>query len=293
VVRYEGLHELTVEVSRDPGRAPKVAVFSGTKFSTSTELCDRMLGILAQRTWPGLPAHTAQWLALQREMSRLPARDRLLIESFPAEGREHLCVYGFAGRNAQQTLGLLLTKRMEEEGLHPLGFVATDYATLIWGLDAVTDPRPLFDLARLRAGLEDWLAGNAVMKRTFRNVALVAGLIDRNLPGKRRTGRQATFSTDILYDTLRRHDPGHLLLRVTRDEAMRGLVDFSRIEAMLARTRGRIDLCRLPRVTPFAAPMFLEMGKVPVMGAGRERLMDEAADRLMAEAGLTAAKTGG
>ena len=297
VVRYESLRELTVEVTRDPGRPPKVAVFSGTKFSTSTELCDRMLDIFARGRWPDLPAHTARWLALQQEISRLPERGRLLIESFPDDhmgsGREHLCIYGFAGQNAQQTLGLLLTKRMEEDGLHPLGFVATDYATMIWGLDPVSDPTPLLDLNRLRAGLEDWLAGNAVMKRTFRNVAIVAGLIERNHPGKRKSGRQATFSTDILYDTLRKYDSGHLMLEITREEAMHGLVDFSRIESMLARTAGRIDMLRLPRVTPFAAPLFLEVGKVPVVGAGRERLLEEAAEALMRDAGLPEPKAGG
>ena len=146
---------------------------------------------------------------------------------------------------------------------------------------------------RLRTGLEDWLAGNAVMKRTFRNVAIVAGLIERNHPGKRKSGRQATFSTDILYDTLRKYDPGHLMLKVTREEAMHGLVDFSRIESMLARTAGRIDMLRLPRVTPFAAPLFLEVGKVPVVGAGRERLLEEAAEALMRDAGLSELKAGG
>jgi ATP-dependent Lhr-like helicase len=286
VVRYEGLREMTVEVSRAPGRDPKVATFNGTKFATSTLLTERILDMLAAPAWPGLPAHTAEWLALQREVSRLPARDRLLVESFPHDGREHLCVYGFAGRNGQQTLGLLLTKRMEEEGLAPLGFVATDYATLIWGLEPVVDPLPLFDAGRLRAGLDGWLAGNAVMKRTFRAVAIVAGLIERTHQGRRKTGRQATFSSDILYDTLRRYDPGHLLLQVTREEAERGLVDFGRIEAMLARVGGRIDALRLSRVTPLAAPLFLEPGRIPVLGEGRERMVAEAAARLMAEAGL-------
>ena len=286
IVRYEGLREMTVEVSRDPGRRPKIAVFSGTRFSTSTQLSARILEMLQQQGWPGLPAHTARWLALQREISALPSPDSLLAESFPAEGLEHLCVYGFAGRNAMQTLGLLLTRRMEEEGLHPLGFVATDYAVLIWGLDPVVDAAPLLDPARLRDGLDGWLAGNAVMKRTFRGVATIAGLIERNLPGQRKSGRQTTFSSDILYDTLLRHDPGHLLLRVTRDEAMRGVVDFARIEAMLSRAGGRIVTRRLGRVTPLAAPLMLEIGKVPVEGAGRERLMAETAARLMAEAGL-------
>ena len=286
VVRYEGLNEMAVEVSRSAGRDPKVAVFSGTKFATSTVLTTRILEISQQERWPDLPRHTAEWLALQREVSRLPEPDRLLVESFPCDGRQHLCVYGFAGRNAQQTLGLLLTKRMEEQGLAPLGFVATDYATLIWGLEPVADVTPLLRLDRLREGLETWLAGNAVMKRTFRNVAIVAGLIERSHQGKRKSGRQATFSSDILYDTLRRHDPDHLLLRLTREEAMRGLVDFSRLEDLLTRIDGRIDHLHLQRVTPLAAPLLLEPGKIPVEGAGRERLAEDAARALLREAGL-------
>ncbi len=286
VVRYEGLREMVVEVSRDRGRAPRIAVFMGTKMATSTLLSDRVLGILQQRSWPDLPGHTADWLALQRRISRLPAPNRLLIESFRREGRAHSCIYGFAGRNAQQTLGLMLTQRMEAAGLQPLGFVASDYATLVWGLEPLTDPAPLFTRAGLRDALETWLASNAVMKRTFRASAIVAGLIERNMPGQRRSGKQATFSSDILYDTLRKYDPDHLLLRITREEAMRGLVDFSRLEAMIDRIGDRIDLVAAPHVTPLAAPLLLEAGRVPIEGAGAARLMDEEAARLMAEAGL-------
>ena len=286
VVRYEGLKELTVEVSRTPGRDPKVAVFNGSKFATSTLLTERILEIFQQDTWPDLPAHTAQWLALQRKVSRLPDKDSLLLESFPHEGREHLVIYGFAGRNGQQTLGLLIAKTMEEQGLAPLGFVATDYATMIWGLEPVTDPAPLFDLDALRTGLDTWLAGNAVMKRTFRASAIIAGLIERSHQGRRKTGRQATFSSDILYDTLRKYDPDHLLMQITRTEAMRGMVDFARIEAMLARTAPRIELRRLSRLSPLSAPLFLEPGRFPIHGKGRERLAADAADKLMQAAGL-------
>ena len=286
IVRYEGLREMTVEVSRNAAKKPRVAVFSGTKFATSTQLSQRILRLLARDDWPDLPDHTSDWLHLQRDMSQLPRADRLLIESFPHDGREHACVYGFAGRNAQQTLGLLLTKRMEELGLDPLGFVSTDYATLFWGLEPLTDPAPLFKIDALRDGLDHWLTGNAVMKRTFRTSATIAGLITRNTPGNRKSGRQATMSSDILYDTLVKYDPDHLLLRITRQEAMRGLVDFSRIEEMAARVKGRIDLMRLPRVTPLAAPLFLETGRIPVKGAAEERLLSEETARLMEAAGL-------
>lgn len=287
VVRYDGLRDLTVEVSRSAAKTPKIATFMGTKFATSTQLSARILSIFQQANWPDLPPHTAGWLALQREVSKLPQADRILVESFADDGREFTVCYGFAGRNAQQTLGLLLTQRMEATGLHPLGFVATDYATMIWGLDPVQDPEPLFRAEGLREDLEGWLAGNAVMKRTFRASATIAGLIERNLPGPRKTGRQATFSSDILYDTLLKYDPDHLMLRVTKEEALRGLVDFARIEEMLGRTKGRIDHVKTTRVTPLAAPMFFEMGKVPVFGAARDRLEEEAAARMAAAVGLS------
>ena len=286
IVRYEGLREMVVEVSREATRKPKIATFMGTKFATSTQLSARIVDMFQKEDWPELPGHTAQWLRLQREVSRLPEPGRLLIESFPHDGREQLVVYGFAGRNAMQTLGLLLTKRMEEEGLAPMGFVATDYATLIWGLDAARDPRPLFDLERLEAGLEGWLAGNAVMKRTFRASATIAGLIERQVGGQRKTGRQATMSSDILYDTLVKYDPGHLMLQITREEAMRGLVDFARIREMCARVGDRIDLVRLDRVTPLAAPLFLEPGRVPIRGDADDRLIEEEVTRLLDESGL-------
>ena len=286
IVRYEGLREMTVEVTRNATKKPKIATFMGTKFATSTQLSQRILRLFQNDDWPELPQHTADWLRLQRNLSRLPEPDRLLVESFPRDGRENLCVYGFAGRNAQQTLGLLLTKRMEEMGLAPMGFVATDYATLIWGLDALSDPASLFDPKALRDGLDGWLAGNSLMKRTFRGAATIAGLIERNTPSARKSGRQATFSSDILYDTLLKYDPDHLLMKITREEAMRGLVDFARIDEMLARINGRIDLVRVDHVTPLSAPLFLEVGKVRVDGEADERLLAEESEALMQEAGL-------
>ncbi|MHA3977723.1 ligase-associated DNA damage response DEXH box helicase [Halovulum sp. GXIMD14794] len=286
-VRYEGLREMVVEVSRKPDRKPLIAVFSGVKMATSVELATRVVTLISDPShWRDLPTHTADWLELQSQISALPRPDRLLAETFERAGLNYLCLYSFAGRNANQTLGLLVTRRMEEAGLGPIGFVATDYALLIWGLERVTDPAPLLSPENLRAGLDSWLADNAVMKRTFRTAAVIAGLIERNMPGRRKTGRQATFSSDILYDTLRKYDPDHLLMRITRTEAARGLVDYGRIEEMLARVQGRIDMVAAPHVTPLAAPLLLEMGKVPIKGAAQESALELEAERLMQEAGL-------
>ena len=287
VVRFDALREMQIEVSPAPGRNPRIATFQGTKFATSTQLSQRILATLARDDgWPDLPAHTARWLALQARVSALPRPGQLLIESFPQGAEACTCIYGFAGRNAQQTLGLLLTRRMEEMGLDPLGFVATDHATLIRGLAPLEDPAPLLDEAALARDRDRWLADNALTKRTFRAVATVAGLIQRNAPGQRKNGRQATFSSDILHDTLLRHDPDHLLMRITRTEAMRGLVDFGRVRDMLRHTRGRIDHRRLSRVSPLAAPLLLEAGRVRVAGHAEEKLLARETARLMAEAGL-------
>ncbi len=286
IVRYEGLKEMTVEVTRRADKAPKIATFNGSKFSTSTQLTHRILRSFAKRDWTGLPDHTVGWLELQAKRSKLPSADRILVESFPHDGRQSTCIYGFAGRNAMQTLGLLVTHRMEAEGLAPLGFVSTDYAVLIWGLEQVPDPAPLFEANALRAAFKTWMSGNAVMKRTFRGTATVSMMLERNYGADRRSGRQATFSSDILYDTLIKYDPKHLLLEITREEANRGLVDFGRIEEMLVRSGGEVDHVILDRVTPLAAPLFLEPGRIPIAGEGRERILAAEAERLMAEAGL-------
>jgi ATP-dependent Lhr-like helicase len=286
VVRFESLREMTVEVSRQADKQPKIATFMGTKFATSTLLCDRILNRFEKKAWQGLPLDTIDWLELQDRISTLPKPGSLLVETFPRQGRHHLCVYGFIGRNAQQTLGLLISKQLELRGLAPLGFVATDYATLIWGLEEVMDPKSLFSLTDLESGLEEWFAENALMKRSFRTVATISGLIERNMPGQRKSGRQATFSSDIIYDTLRKFEPDHLMMRITRDEAMSGLVDFSRIRQMLLQIGDRIEHRRLGRLSPLSAPLFLEAGRVPVEGQALERMVAEEAALLMREAGL-------
>ena len=286
IVRFESLREMIVEVTHNANKQPKIATFMGTKFATSTKLSDRILDSFENQSWKDLPADTVNWLNKQKEFSQLPVRNSLLIETFFRKSRHYLVVYGFAGRNANQTLGLILSKKLEELNLAPLGFVANDYATLIWGLEKVENPIQLFKFSEIELGLDKWFSGNALMKRTFKAVASVSGLIDRNLPGLRKSGRQTTFSSDILYDTLVKYDPTHLLLKITKDEAMKGLIDFSRIEEMFKRVDDNIIHKNLPHVSPLAAPILLEVGTIPIEGQARELLLKNEANSLMKEAGL-------
>ncbi|WP_370223073.1 ligase-associated DNA damage response DEXH box helicase [Pararhodobacter marinus] len=286
VVAFERLREMVVEVQNTPRKQPRIAVYSGVKMASSLQVSHRVQALIGDPAqWHRLPPGIRDWLETQRRLSILPRDGVLACETFARGGQWHLTIWGFAGRNAHQTLGLLISRRMEAMGLGPLGFVTTDYALMIWSVDPVDDPAPLLNAESLRDGFDDWLANNSLIKRTFRSVATIAGLMQRNLPGQRRSGKQATFSSDIIHDTLRRHDPDHLLLRITRDEARRGLVDYDRIEDML-RTNPLIDHARAPHVTPLSAPLLLEIGRVSVDGEGRERIMEREAGRLMAEAGM-------
>jgi ATP-dependent helicase Lhr and Lhr-like helicase len=285
ILAFEGVHEMSAIVSRANDSDPRVPVYAGGRLPLTTELADRVRGILADpRAWWTLPPQVREWLEVQRWRSALPQREGLLVETFPRAERWFLVAYGFAGRNAHQTLGMLLTKRMERAGYHPTGFQATDYAIAAWGLDEPTEVAPLFDQDMLGDDLEAWMAESSLLKRTFRNVAVIAGLIDRRHPGERKTGRQVTFSSDLIYDVLRSHEPGHILLRATRADAGEGLTDVGRLAELLARVQGRIHHRRLEKVSPLAVPVLVHIGKEAVGGAAFEALLDAAAEELAAEA---------
>jgi len=239
-----------------------------------------------------LPEPVADWLEIQQKRSVIPSADEVLIETFPHGKRHHLVIYSFEGRLAHQTLGMLLTRRLERARARPLGFVANDYGLAVWtaadlsGLIAHCDLdlARLFDEDMLGDDLEAWLAESNLMKRTFRMCAVIAGLIERRHPGREKTGRQITFSADLIYDVLRRHDPGHVLLEAAWADAATGLLDVARLGDFLRRIKGRIRHQSLPSVSPLAVPILLEIGREPVHGAAREGLLRDAAEALIAEA---------
>ncbi|MDQ0392579.1 ligase-associated DNA damage response DEXH box helicase [Labrys monachus] len=288
ILRFEGIAEENVLVTRaGPGLDPKIPSYAGGKFPLSTHLAARVRAILADpRHWNSLPEQVGDWLRLQRDNSELPPAGDLLIETFPRGSRSYLVCYPFEGRLAHQTLGMLLTRRLERAKLKPLGFVANDYALAVWGLSDMSRAAmdQLFAQDMLGDDLEEWLAESALMKRTFRTCAIISGLIERRAPGKEKTGRQVTMSTDLVYDVLRRHEPHHILLRAAQNDAATGLLDIARLSNMLSRIRGRIIHKDLDRVSPLAVPIMLEIGREAVYGEATDIVLAEAADDLMAEA---------
>ena len=293
VVRYEALVEDQVYVSRAHDKDAKVPSYMGGKFPLSTYLAERVRKLLDdKRAWNALPDQVRDWLSLQRDISRVPGVRELLVETFPRGNKHYLVCYPFEGRLAHQTLGMLLTRRTERARVRPLGFVANEYALAVWGLGDMSfmirqgrfDLDALFDPDMLGDDLEAWLAESALMKRTFRSCAIISGLIARRFTGEEKTRRQVLFSTDLIYDVLRKHQPDHVLLRAARADAATGLLDLRRLGDMLLRIKGRIVHKELDKVSPLAVPVMLEIGRESVYGEASDELLAEAADELVKEA---------
>jgi ATP-dependent Lhr-like helicase len=267
--------DVIVRATSRPARIPS---YGGARMPLSTRLAERVRALLHDpREWARFPPDVREWLEMQALRSRLPAPGELLIETFPRDGKHYMVAYPFEGWNAHQSLGMLLTSRMERRGLKPLGFVANDYALATFALEPVVDPRPLFSADILRDEFDDWVQGSHLLKRAFREVAVIGGLVERQHPGKRKTGKQVTFSTDLIYDVLRRYEPDHLLLKAAWEDARAKMTDVGRLVALLDRAEGTILHVDVPRVTPLAVPVLVMIGRESVpQGTADDALLLEA-----------------
>ena len=287
VWRLVGVTGVDVLVSPAPGKDPKMPSWGGSKFAISTFLAAKVRRMMSDETaWQVLPTDVREWLEAQRDRSVIPAPDEMLLETFPHGKRHFMIVYAFDGRHAHTTLAMLLTRRLDRLGIGPLGFVCNDYSMAIWALKPMDD----IDLGELFAedmlgdDLEAWMDESFMMKRSFKGCALISGLIERRMPGAEKSGRQVTFSTDLIYDVLRKHQPDHLLLRCARADAAKDFIDVTRVGQLLARVKGKIRHATLERLSPFAVPMFMEIGRERAPGGAADMMLAEAAEDLIAEA---------
>ncbi|MBU1287895.1 MAG: ligase-associated DNA damage response DEXH box helicase [Alphaproteobacteria bacterium] len=288
VLRLIGVEGLDALVVRAVGEKPAIPSYNGGKFPLTTFLAERVRQMIHDPAqWDGLPAPVREWFEVQVRRSSIPPPDHLLVETFPRGERHYMVCYPFEGRLAHQTLGMLLTRRLERMGAKPLGFVASEYAMSVWAMEDMSglDMGDLFHPDMLGDDLEEWLDESALMKRTFAHCAQISGLIARNLPGKEKNSRQVSFSSDLIYDVLRSHEPDHILLQAARQDASTGLLDVRRLSDMLVRIRGKIDHNVLDHISPFAVPVMLEMGREPVFGASvQDAVLGEAEADLVRDA---------
>ena len=272
-------------IVRATAKKAQIPSYMGARMPLTTHLADRVRGYLADRSqWVRFPADVRDWLEMQALRSVLPAADQLLVETFARDGLHYMVVYSFEGWNAHQSLAMLITKRMEQRGLQPVGFVASDYAFAVWSVKPVDDPAPLFSSDILTHEFVEWVENSALLKRAFREVAVISGLVERQHPGKKKTGRQVTFSTDLIYDVLRRYEPDHILLQAAWADARARMTDVGRLGALLDRAGATLVHRHLPRVSPLAVPVLVLIGRESVSGPDTDDSLLIEAEALAAEA---------
>jgi ATP-dependent Lhr-like helicase len=159
-----------------------------------------------------------------------------------------------------------------------LGFVANDYGLACYGLEPITDPQALFSPDILEQEFVDWVEQSYLLKTAFREVAVIGGLVERHHPGKRKSGRQVSFSTDLIYDVLRRYEPDHLLLRAAWNDARARMTELGRLVRLVDRASATMIHVDAPRITPMAVPLMVIVGReaMPPGGEADESLLIEA-----------------
>ena len=276
-LEVEQLRDMEIVV-RATARHAMIPSYGGARMPLTTHLADRVRAMLVDRAgWARFPDDVREWLEVQDWRSRMPGPDTLLAESFPHAQKHYTVYYTFTGWNANQSLGMLITQRMEARGLMPGGFVANDYSLAVWGLKPVTDPAPLLSPDILRHEFAEWVQDSYLLKRAFREVAVIGGLVERQQPGKRKSGRQVTFSTDLIYDVLRKYEPDHLLLEAAWADARERLTDIGRLQDLLESSACQLEHVTLERVSPLAVPVMVMIGRESLpQGAVDDELLLEA-----------------
>ncbi len=260
-LEVEQLKDMDVVV-RASTKAAMIPSYGGARMPLTTHLAERVRGLLVDRAgWSRFPDDVREWLEVQDWRSQMPGPGQLLVESFPHQKRHYSVYYTFEGWNANQSLGMLITRRMEDLGLGPGGFVANDYSLGIWGMKPIIDPAPLLSPDILQDEFIEWVQNSHLLRRAFREVAVIGGLVERQQPGRRKTGKQVTFSTDLIYDVLRKYEPDHVLLEAAWADARTSMTDIGRLARLLERAEEQLVHVELDRVSPLAVTTLVMVGR--------------------------------
>ena len=244
----------------------KIPSFKGGNLPLSTHLSKTVRKIFSKRLESvDLPDSLKKWSELQTKFSSFPKENEFLVETFKRKNgkqeKYYMAVHPFEGRKTHQTLGFLILRRIKKLGVQPFGFVANDYSILFSFSKEIEDIDFLFSQDILIEDLYEWLEETPLIKRLFREIAIISGLIYKNLPGNQKTGKQVTFNTDLIYEVLRKHEPHHILLKITTENAKKDLVDLDRLSTFLFRIKNKIKINKLNRASALAFSLLFEYHK--------------------------------
>jgi ATP-dependent Lhr-like helicase len=292
VLEYQSITNNNIIVRSTNNSHPKIPSYAGGRLPLTSELSFQVRKLISKKEyWKNFPNQISDWLKLQFKFSALPSTEGLLVETFPRhiknKKRYFLICYTFEGRNANQTLGFLISKKMQRMGYKPISFVATDYALAVWSMNEVENINIILNEDIMLDDLYEWLEETPLLKKNFRDAAIISGLIERTIPGHKKTGKQVMFSSDLIFNVLKKHEPNHILLQVARNDSYRGLIDLDRLGDFLKRIKNNIVHKKLDRISPLAVPLVLEINRQTIdKSEVDEYFLEELENEILSEVGL-------
>ena len=265
VLQFISIDLNVVRVKISSSKKPKIPSYTGGRMPLSTQLSERVKKILNNEyDWRFFPQEIIDWLNLQKYRSIIPPTKGLLVECFPRKFKNksieiYYIFYTFEGKNANQTLGFVISKIFESLGIKALGFVCTDYALAIWVNKKVKSIKQIFEYENFIKNIYEWLDDSSLFKRNFRKVAIISGLMDKGYPNQTKRFNQVLINSDLIYSVLKKYEKDHILFEATVEESKRDLTDLDRIEKYIKNIKNNIIINHLSRPSPLSAPLILEI----------------------------------
>jgi ATP-dependent Lhr-like helicase len=259
-VRVQGL---VAQVRKSREQKGKIPSWQGGRMPLSSYMAKVLRAQLTAGDGNVEMAAVQPILARQRETSIVPSPDELLIERFTSREGHHVVIYPFEGRLVHEALGSLLAFRMSL--LRPITF---SIAMNDYGFELLSDqPIPieealdndLFSPQDLLSDLQRSMNATEMAKRKFRDIASIAGLVFKGMPGRPLKERHMRANSSLFFDVFREHEPEHLLLRQAYDEAFDLQLELPRMREALERIGRQRKVLKDPgKFTPFAFPILVD-----------------------------------
>ena len=290
ILALESIKMNIVKVIKTKALRPKIPSYAGGRMPLSTKLAYRVIELINNKDeWKKLPCTIITWLESQNNNSTLPPRNGMLIESFPRNigniNVVYYLFYTFEGSNVNQTLGFIISKKLEFQGIKALGFVCTDYALAMWVNKKIKNVNELFEFNNFKKSLFNWLEESSLFRRNFKKVSVISGLLDRGFPNKKKN--QLSINSDLIFKVLKKYERNHILIRATEEESKRDLIEIDRLEKYVSKINKNILIRNLKNPSPLSIPLVLQINtEVLNKNIVDEYYLKEIEKELLLEAGF-------
>jgi ATP-dependent Lhr-like helicase len=200
--------------------------------------------------------------ALQAQISTIPTAGVFLIEAYREGDFIHYFFHALIGRSANDALSRIVAQRVQEtKGGNALATI-DDYGFLLSlrSFQAMSggDLRALFRREGAEEALRAALAEASLVKWQFRGVAQTGLMVPRRVHGAERGARMLQWSSEILFEVLRKHEPDHPLLVEAYAEATLRFLDLPRALDFLSAVHAEPwDVREIDRVSPFSFGIYV------------------------------------